>query len=110
MTLDPSFEDWINGFVDRSGGSTALSISAAAANDAVERISAALSPMLAAGHQAVLIASPQVWAVVRQIVEPHLPAAAVLGYNEIVPEVEIESMGLVTLDEQEAGVPSGVAV
>jgi len=100
VTLDPAFEDWINGYVDRSGGATVLSIPATAANQAVERITAALQPLLAGGHQAVVIASPQVRGVVRQILEPHLPAAAVLGYNEIVPEVEIESMGLVTPREE----------
>lgn len=96
VTLDPAFEDWINGYVDRSGGATILSMPANAANQAVERISAALAPVIAGGHQPVVIASPQVRGIVRQIVEPHLPAAAVLGYNEIVPEVEIESLGLVT--------------
>ena len=110
VTLDPTFEDWINGFVDRSGGATSLSMSATAANQAVERISVALSPLINAGHQAVIIASPQVRSVVRQILEPHLPAAAVLGYNEIVPEVEIESMGLVTLADERAGVQTATAV
>jgi flagellar biosynthesis protein FlhA len=79
-----------------------LSMPASAANQAVERISAALQPLMAAGHQPVVIASPQVRGIVRQILEPHLPAAAVLGYNEIVSEVEIESMGLVTQREESA--------
>jgi len=96
VTLDPSFEDWVNGYVDRSGGATVLSMPASVANRVVEHVSAALSPLVAAGHQPVIIASPQVRGVMRQILEAHLPAAAVLGYNEIVPEVEIESMGLVT--------------
>ncbi len=102
VTLDPGFEDWLNGYVDRSGGATVLSMPAGAANQAVERISAALQPLMAGGHQPVVIASPQVRGIVRQILEPHLPAAAVLGYNEIVSEVEIESMGLVTRREESA--------
>lgn len=96
VTLDPSYEDWVGSYVDRSGGATVLSMPANVANAAVERVGAALQPLLAAGHQPVVIASPQVRGVMRQILEPHLPAAAVLGYNEIVPEVEIESLGLVT--------------
>jgi len=99
VTLDPAFEDWVNGYVDRSGGATVLSMPASAANEAAERVSESLRPLLAAGHPPVVIASPQVRGVVRQILEPHLPAAAVLGYNEIVPEVEIESMGMVTREE-----------
>jgi len=112
VTLDPGFEDWINGYVDRSGGATVLSMPARAANEAAERVSEALRPLLAAGHAPVVIASPQVRGVVRQILEPHLPAAAVLGYNEIVPEVEIESLGMVTREEAAAApsTPSGAAV
>jgi hypothetical protein len=35
---------------------------------------------------------------VRQLVEPHLPNIAVLGYNEVSKGVEVESMGLVQLE------------
>jgi flagellar biosynthesis component FlhA len=42
-----------------------------------------------------VISSPQVRAVVRQILDPHIPGVAVLGYNEIVPTLEVESLALV---------------
>ncbi|MCW5765591.1 MAG: FHIPEP family type III secretion protein, partial [Phycisphaeraceae bacterium] len=60
------------------------------------RIAAALQQVSAAGHQPVVLASPQVRAVVRQLIETAVPAAAVLGYNEIVPGVDVESLALVT--------------
>ena len=47
----------------------------------------------------VVIASPQVRAQVRQILDPYIPNIVVLGYNEIVSGVEVESLGLVTLPE-----------
>jgi flagellar biosynthesis component FlhA len=47
-----------------------------------------------------VIASPQVRAVVRQIVEPSLPGVAVLGYNEIVTGVDVESVALVMPPEE----------
>jgi len=62
-----------------------------------------LKAVTAAGHQPVVISSPQVRAVVRQLLEPHLPAVAVLAYNEIIPAVEVESMALVTAEEAEGG-------
>ncbi len=46
-----------------------------------------------------MIASPQVRAQVRQILEPHMPAAAVLGYNEVVSGVDVESLALVGIPE-----------
>jgi len=98
VTLDPAFEDQINAYIDRSQGGTTLAIPAHVANKLARRIADSLEPVLAAGHQPVVIASPQVRASVRQILEPHIPAAAVLGYNEIISGVEVESMGLVTVE------------
>ncbi|MEC9374718.1 MAG: FHIPEP family type III secretion protein, partial [Planctomycetota bacterium] len=100
VTLDPAFEDVINGSIDRSGAGTAVSMPARVANAVANRIIESLKPVIAAGHQPVVIASPQVRAVVHQLLTPHLPAAAVLGYNEIVSEVEVESMALVTMPEE----------
>ncbi len=96
VTLDPGFEDLINGYIDRSSAGTTLTMPARVANRVARTIIDALQPVISAGHQPVVLASPQVRAVVRQLLEPHLPNAAVLGYNEIVSDVEVESMGLVS--------------
>ncbi len=100
VTLDPGFEDVVNGYIDRSSAGTSLTVPAHIANAMARRILEAIQPVLTAGHQPVVIASPQVRAAVRQILEPHLPNAAVLGYNEIVAGVEVESLGLVTKGEE----------
>ena len=100
-TLDPALEDVINGFIDRSPAGTTLSIPAATAAAVARRVIDALQPAIKAGHTPILIASPQVRAQVRQIVEPHLPGVVVMGYNEIVPEIEVESLGLVTMPTDE---------
>ena len=42
---------------------------------------------------------PPVRAVVRQLLEAQVPTAAVLGYNEIVPGFEVESLALVGAPE-----------
>lgn len=97
VTLDPDFEDYINGYIDRSPAGTTVTMPASGARLVAERVAAALRPVLSGGHSAVVIASPQVRAPVRQLVAPHLPGIAVLGYNEIVPEIEVESLGLVTM-------------
>jgi flagellar biosynthesis protein FlhA len=95
VTLDPSLEDVINSYIDRSAGATVVNMPARIAQQVSTQILNALKAVTQAGHQPVVLASPQVRAVVRQLLEPHLPNAAVLGYNEAVAGVEIESMGLV---------------
>lgn len=96
VTLDPAFEDQINGYIDRGGGATTVNMPARVAAQFAEKIIASLQQVTAAGHRPVVIASPQVRAVVRQVLESRLPAAAVLGYNEIAAGVEVESVALVT--------------
>lgn len=104
VTLDPAFEDVVSGYIDRSAAGTSLSMPAHIAGAMARRIVQALQPVLAGGHHPVVIASPQVRAAVRQILEPHLPNAAVLGYNEIVAGIHVESMGLVTTGQERAPV------
>ena len=45
--------------------------------------------------QKIVLASSQVRGQVRRLLEPLMPTAAVLGYNEVSKGVEIESLGLV---------------
>lgn len=103
VTLDPALEDVINAYIDRSSGSTAVNMPARVATQVTDSILSGLQQVVAQGHQPVVLASPQVRAVVRQLVEPRLPNAAVLGYNEVVPGVEVESVALVSP-------PSGVGL
>jgi flagellar biosynthesis protein FlhA len=99
ITLDPAIEDQIAGYIDRGPNGTAITMPARVATRLTELILKSLRQVIAAGHQPVVIASPQVRAVVRQMLEPHVPAVAVLGYHEIVPSVEVESLALVSPPE-----------
>lgn len=108
VTLDPAMEDVINSYIDRSGGATVINMPARIASAVSSQILRSLQSLTQAGHQPVVLASPQVRAVVRQLLEPHLPNAAVLGYNEAVAGVEIESLGLVS-PPSEAGMTQAAA-
>ena len=99
VTLDPAFEDQIAAYIDRGPAGTSLTMPARVATQTAERILRGVQRVTAAGHHPVVIASPQVRGIVRQILEPHLATAVVLGYNEIPPGVEVESMGLVGATE-----------
>lgn len=96
VTMDPALEDVISAYVDRGATGTTVSMPARIAGLISRRVIEALAPVTAAGGPPIVVASPAVRAVVRQIVEPNLPGVVALGYNEIVPEVDVESMGLVT--------------
>jgi flagellar biosynthesis protein FlhA len=97
VSLDPAMEDMINGYIDRGAEGTTMTMPPAVANNITRAIIKELQSLIQSGHQPVVLASPQVRAQVRRLLEPHLQTAAVLGYNEISKGVEVESLGLAQL-------------
>jgi flagellar biosynthesis protein FlhA len=95
VTLDPALESLISGYIDRGPAGTTLTMPARIASQIADQISRAAGLVLQTGNAPVVIASPQVRGVVRQIIEGAMPTAAVLGYNEIVNGVDVESLALV---------------
>jgi len=112
VTLDPGLEDQVNAYIERGGQGTSLNMPARIAREIATKIAQGLGEVNARGGMPVVIASPQVRHAVWQIVEPHVPAAAVLGYNEIVPGINVESVALIApIGPEEANSqPMGVGV
>ncbi|MBZ0172473.1 MAG: flagellar biosynthesis protein FlhA, partial [Phycisphaerales bacterium] len=96
VTLDPSFEARVEAYIERGGAGTTVNMPARVSQRLAGRVTEALQRVVNAGHQPVVVASPQVRGVVWQMVSPHLPRVAVLGYNEVVADVDVESVALVT--------------
>ncbi len=101
LTLDPTVEDMINGYIERGAGGTTMSIPPAVANRFTAAVMEQMQGLINAGHHPLVLASPQVRAQVRQLLESALPTLTVLGYNEVSKGVEVESMGLVQMHEAE---------
>ncbi|MDX2148806.1 MAG: flagellar biosynthesis protein FlhA [Planctomycetota bacterium] len=95
VTLDPTLQDLIASYVDRGAGGTSFTMPARTSARIADHVTKALASVTAAGAHPVVIASPEVRAIVRQILEPRVPGVAVLGYNEIVPNIEVQSLALV---------------
>ncbi|MEE9403961.1 MAG: flagellar biosynthesis protein FlhA [Algisphaera sp.] len=109
VSLDPGTEDLIAGYIHRATEGTSLTMPPGVANRVTAAVVAEVNQLIQAGRHPVVLASPQVRAQVRQLIEPHLPTCAVLGYNEISKGVEVESLGLVSAtSEPVAASSSGV--
>lgn len=100
VSLDPGVEDLINGYIQRTAEGTTMSVPPAVGNRLAQVTLEEVSRLTQQGHHPVVLASPQVRAAVRKLLEPHLPNVAVLGYNEIDKGVEVESVGFVQLDSE----------
>ncbi len=103
VTLDPQLEDMVNGYIERSGQGTTMTMPPAVANRVTGAILTELQKLIETGHHPVVLTSPQVRAQVRNLLETHLPNVAVLGYNEVSKGVEVESLGLVQLETSPRG-------
>ena len=102
VSLDPGTEDLVAGYINRAAEGTSLSMPPDVANRVTAAVVAEVNVLIQGGHHPVVLSSPQVRAQVRQLIEPHLPTCAVLGYNEISKGVEVESLGLVSAVTAEA--------
>ena len=102
VSLDPALEDQISSYIDRSAEGTTMSMPPAVANRIVTAMLRELQTLIQGGHQPVVLASPQVRGQIRRLLEPHMPNAAVLGYNEVSKGVEVESTGLVQVESMAA--------
>ena len=108
VSLDPALEDQISGYIDRSAEGTSMTMPPVVANRITTVLLEQINQLVQSGHHPVVLASPQVRAQVRRLLEPHLLGAAVLGYNEVSKGVEVESVGLVQIDiKPQARVPEG---
>lgn len=103
VTLDPSLEDLVNGFIDRGAGGTTVTMPSRVAKLIADQVLRSVQSLVHAGQPAVVIASPQVRAVMKQVLDPHIPGVAVLGYNEVASGVDVESVALVMLPEALTG-------
>ena len=95
VTMDPSLEDTISGYIDRNPSGTTFTIPPQLANRIARSVAESAKPLAEAGRRIVVLASPSVRAQVRQLLEPHIADVAVLGYNEVVRGTDVESVGLV---------------
>jgi len=87
-TVDAMIEEAVRGAIDRSGGGAVLALEPAIAQDIV----AAVRGRLGAGP-AVILTSGDVRRHLRGLLEPELPAIAILAAHELPPGVAVEAAG-----------------
>jgi flagellar biosynthesis protein FlhA len=64
----------------------------------VTRIAEKVEELAASGRPGVLLVDPAVRQAVREVVAHALPHVAVLGYGEVVQDVDVEAVGLVSMN------------
>ncbi|HZZ41633.1 MAG TPA: flagellar biosynthesis protein FlhA [Tepidisphaeraceae bacterium] len=98
LTLDPALEDLINGHIERNERGTTNTMPPQTSQQVVQQIAAKATELTQSGRSAVILCSPQIRSTLRRMIEGTLPHVAVLGYNEIVPQVQVEAVALVGMN------------
>ncbi|MGD1278111.1 MAG: flagellar biosynthesis protein FlhA [Tepidisphaeraceae bacterium] len=95
LTLDPALEELINNQLERSDRGTTNTMQPQTAQKITQQIVGKSAELTQTGRSAVVLCGPQVRLAVRRMIETGMPHLAVLGYNEIVPEVTVEAVAMV---------------
>ena len=98
ITLDPKLEDVVKAAIARTERGTFLSLTPGMVSRIGERLGKEVERLVAAGHPAVILCSPQVRAQVKRIADTIQAGITVLSYNEVLRDVKVESLGMVALE------------
>jgi len=99
ITLDPNLEAKLEGAIQESEGIFRFSLSPADANRILEATGVQIEVAKQAGEYPIMICSPTVRPQLKRLTEANFPELVVLSYNEIVPGIEIRSLGMITTAE-----------
>lgn len=98
ITVDPAVEQTISESVQHTNQGSYLAIDPATAQQVHSNIAKQIENAASLGISPVIVTSPSVRMYFKRLSEKTFPNLAVLSYNEIVPEIQVESIGMVGLN------------
>jgi flagellar biosynthesis protein FlhA len=99
FTIDPAIEQSLSDSIQNTKQGLMLAVDPALASTLLEKIGQFVEQMETAGQTPVCLCSPNIRLGLRRLVEPKYPHLAVVSYNEILPETEVVSVGMVRLQD-----------
>jgi len=97
ITLDPKLEQVIMDSIQRTEHGSYITIDPATTNSIINNLSKQAQKITKLGYQPIILASPIVRLYFKKLTEHALPGLVVLSYNELDPELEIQSVGVVNI-------------
>jgi flagellar biosynthesis protein FlhA len=97
ITLDPKLEQIIMDSLQRTEHGSFLTLEPDVSNSILSNLSKQMQKLMQLGHQPVILASPVVRLYFKRLTEQMMPGLTVLSYNELDPNVEVQSIGMVNI-------------
>jgi len=98
LTVAPDFEQQIADAMQSTAGGIKVVLPPDVLGQLSDQLSEQIDTMVANGQQPVVLTSPNVRLAFRRLTESTFPSLGVLSYNEIIPGVEVFSVGMLSLD------------
>ena len=96
VTLDPALEDRIRAGFEHNERGLFIRMSPQAIDATCKVIANEVEKLTVKGHPPVLLVSPQIRPALRQMISAQLKQVAILSYNEVTRDTQIETLGLVS--------------
>jgi flagellar biosynthesis protein FlhA len=98
VTIDPNLEETMIGAVHQSEYGSFLALDPNIGERILGQISSQISAFRKLKLPPVLLCSPRLRPHLKRFIERSFPDVAALSYNEIVPQVKVQSIGMISLD------------
>ena len=98
VTIDPSLEETLIGTIHQSEYGSFLAVDPAIGERILSQLGTQMTNFRAMKLSPVILCSPRLRPHFKRFVERNYPDAAVLSYNEIVPQVKVQSIGMIATD------------
>ncbi|MCE5302720.1 MAG: flagellar biosynthesis protein FlhA [Planctomycetaceae bacterium] len=105
VTLDPALEEHLRDRAEATDEGPAVRLPPAETDAICRSIGAAVETLQAAGQPPVVLVSPAIRPIVRQLTASRLPQLAVLSYAEVTRDTQIESAGMASVEIRRAPSP-----
>jgi len=95
LTLDPRLEEFLAASIKKTEYTSYLAIEPKKAQAIYTTILKEVEKVVTVGEQPIILCSPQVRGHLKKFTERQVPNLVILSYNEIAPEIELESQGVI---------------
>jgi len=97
VTLDPSLEELLMGSIKHGENGTYLAVDPRTTTGIINSLAVQIQGLLSMGEQPIVLTAPIVRFYFKQLTESTIPDLIVLSYNEIEGDIDIQSVGMVSI-------------
>jgi len=106
ITFDPTLEAMLESSLVEYDGGVKINLSPTDAGRIIEAVGQTIEEVKQMGEMPITVLSPVIRLQLRRLIESNFPELIVLSYNEIVNGVELQSIGMIMLEDDEIEEPT----